>query len=144
MISSPAIPVPDERRAIAQRALAQIGTPFRLHGRCADEALDCVGLVALAINVQQATPFYYSLRGDFEYDVIRFFDAANFHKCCAAFLDGDIVLVEASPRQLHLMVAAKNGFVHAHAGLRKITFTPGPPLWPVIGQWRLKQPLQGN
>jgi murein DD-endopeptidase / murein LD-carboxypeptidase len=126
------------QRAIAQRALAQIGTPFRLHGRCAGEALDCVGLVAVAINVQEATPFNYSLRGDFEYDVIRFFNAANFHKCCAAFLDGDIVLVEASPRQLHLMVAAKDGFVHAHAGLRKITFTPGPPLWPVIGQWRLQ------
>lgn len=125
---------------IAKRALAQVGTPFRLHGRCAGTALDCVGLVAVAINVQQPTPFDYSIRGDFERDVIQFFDAAKFTKCCAAFLDGDIVLVEAAPRQHHLMIAAKNGFVHAHAGLRKIVHTPGEPAWPVIGQWR----LQGN
>jgi murein DD-endopeptidase / murein LD-carboxypeptidase len=123
---------------IAQRAMAQIGTPFRLHGRCAGMALDCVGLVAVAIDTEHAIPFNYTLRGNFENDVIHFFDVAGFQKCCAAFLDGDIVLVMAGPRQFHLMIAVQDGFVHADAGLRKITLTPGPPTWPVIGQWRFR------
>ena len=35
----------------AERALAQIGTPFRLHGRTAGVALDCVGLAAHAVAI---------------------------------------------------------------------------------------------
>ena len=123
---------------IAARALTQLGTPFRLHGRRPREALDCVGLVGFAIQANNPVPLDYSLRGCFETQVAAFFAAAGFAQCSAAFLDGDIVAVQAAPRQLHLMISAQNGFVHAHAGLSKIVLTPGPPVWKVIGHWRIK------
>jgi murein DD-endopeptidase / murein LD-carboxypeptidase len=123
---------------IAERAKAQLGVPFRLHGRLPGEALDCVGLVAVALGdlATQPVPIHYSLRGDFLELVARFFAHNTFQKCCAPFQDGDIVIVRAAPGQLHLIVCASDGFVHAHAGLRKIVFTPGAPLWPVLGHWR--------
>ena len=123
---------------IAARALTQIGTPFRLHGRRPGEALDCVGLVGFAIQANNPVPLDYSLRGNFEPQVTAFFAAAGFEQCSTAFLDGDIVAVQAAPRQLHLMISARNGFVHAHAGLSKIVLTPGLPVWKVIGHWRIK------
>jgi murein DD-endopeptidase / murein LD-carboxypeptidase len=126
---------------IAQRALAQIGVPFRLHGRCAGEALDCVGLIAVALgDIAQRcdVPMHYTLRGDFEDVVKQYFETVGLQKCNAPFADGDIVLVRAVPGQSHLMVRVEDGFVHAHAGLRKIVLTPGAALWPVTGAWRAK------
>jgi murein DD-endopeptidase / murein LD-carboxypeptidase len=124
---------------IGRRALAQVGVPFRLHGRCAGEALDCVGLVAVAlgeITGRCDVPMHYTLRGDFADVVDRYFESVGLKKCTEPFADGDIVLVCVAPKQSHLMVRADGGFVHAHAGLRKIVLTPGPPLWPVTGAWR--------
>jgi murein DD-endopeptidase / murein LD-carboxypeptidase len=124
---------------IARRALEQIGIPFRLHGRCAGEALDCVGLVAVALgDIAQrcAVPMNYTLRGDFEGVVEHYFKSVGMKTCTAPYADGDIVLVRAAPGQFHLMVRAHQGFVHAHAGLRKIVLTPGASLWPVTRAWR--------
>jgi murein DD-endopeptidase / murein LD-carboxypeptidase len=115
-----------------------LGVPFRLHGRLPGEALDCVGLVAVALGdiATQPVPIHYSLRGDFLELVAGFFTQKIFQECGAAFQDGDIVAVRTAPSQLHLIICASDGFVHAHAGLRKIVFTSGSPLWPVLGHWR--------
>jgi hypothetical protein len=51
--------------------------------------------------------------------------------------DGDVVLARVSPVQAHLLVAAPDGFVHAHAGLGRVTFLPGPLPWPVAREWRV-------
>jgi hypothetical protein len=34
------------------------------------------------------------------------------------------------------MVHADNGWVHAHAGLRRVVHMPGPSPWPIIALWR--------
>jgi hypothetical protein len=39
-------------------------------------------------------------------------------------------------RQLHLGVRTADGFVHAHAGLRRVVETPGMPEWPLVGAYR--------
>ncbi|WP_317617053.1 hypothetical protein [Sphingobium sp. SCG-1] len=49
---------------------------------------------------------------------------------------GDVVLVRAGAVQFHLMLKVPGGFVHAHAGLRRVVEMPGEPLWPVVGVWR--------
>src|SRR3546814_11269985 len=48
---------------------------------------------------------------------------------------GDIVLVQAGVRQFHVMVFTGEGFIHAHAGLRRVVAMPGESPWPVIGVW---------
>jgi murein DD-endopeptidase / murein LD-carboxypeptidase len=125
---------------IAKRALSQIGVPFRLHGRVAGQALDCVGLAGYALFGAggHALPLQYSLRGDFTENVHQFFAKHNFIKLESGsdFLCGDIILCQTAPQQMHLMVRVNGGFVHAHAGLRKIVFTPLPSPWPILCGWR--------
>jgi lipoprotein Spr len=49
---------------------------------------------------------------------------------------GDLALVRPGPLQLHLMILVPGGFVHAHAGLRRVVEMPGASPWPVMGWWR--------
>lgn len=49
---------------------------------------------------------------------------------------GDLVLVEAGPGQLHLVVLTDDGHVHAHAWLRRVVETPGRPEGRLLGAWR--------
>ena len=51
--------------------------------------------------------------------------------------DGDIAIVACSPQQFHLMVRAANGWVHSHAGLRKVVHTPGASPWPIVAVRRM-------
>lgn len=41
--------------------------------------------------------------------------------------------------QLHLAVRTKQGFVHAHAGIRRVVETPGEPQWPLLGAYRKRR-----
>jgi cell wall-associated NlpC family hydrolase len=118
---------------VVARARACVGVPFRLHGRGMD-GLDCVGLVALATG--RDGPRGYGLRSG---DVARA-DAA----LRAAGLRriengraGDVALVRPGPMQLHLMIACPGGFVHAHAGLRRVVEMPGGSPWPLLSWWRV-------
>ncbi|MFM6828852.1 MAG: hypothetical protein ACKOVA_00735 [Novosphingobium sp.] len=45
----------------------------------------------------------------------------------------------ANPVQPHLVIAVQGGFVHAHAGLGRVTFLPAPLPWPIARQWRLAE-----
>jgi hypothetical protein len=49
------------------------------------------------------------------------------------------MLLEAGARQLHLAVRTSHGFVHAHAGIRRVVETPGMPEWPMIGVYRMRR-----
>ncbi len=135
MTCSPDIPVRD---GIADRALAQVGRPFRFKGRT-PTGFDCVGLVAHAAALG-TVPYDYSLRGSY-------LGTISAHLAAGGFLlvdgdgarPGDILIVEAAPAQWHLLIAVRGGCVHAHAGLDRVVFTPGPPPWPVKQCWRRKE-----
>ena len=126
---------------IAFRANAHLNTPFRFRGRTPGVALDCVGLVLTALGPIAETTVdcpSYSLRGDFRSVILSCFGKLPFHLISEdePEHDGDIILAAAGPSQLHLMVAANSGWVHAHAGLGRVVFTPIWPGWPIIHRWR--------
>jgi hypothetical protein len=53
---------------------------------------------------------------------------------------GDILLADSGPLQVHLMIRARCGLVHAHAGLGRVVLMPCPSPWPVRGIWRAMAP----
>ena len=139
MICSPVIPVPvDVGAGISARAASHIGAPFRLHGRSAVGGFDCVGLAADALShscFNAPISSDYTLRGQFEQRIRSFFADPAFVQVSAC-KPGDFLLVCPAPQQVHMMIVADGGFIHAHAGLRRVVLTPAPSPWPVIGHWR--------
>lgn len=123
---------------VARRALDLVGVRFRLHGRSAEAGLDCVGVVAQAVgNSSIDVPCDYSLRGDYLGRVAANLDRRGFRAIDGApTRSGDIILCRISDRQLHFAIATDDGFVHAHAGLRRVVLTPPPFPWPILGHWR--------
>lgn len=124
--------------ALAREALGLVGTPFRLHGRSALGA-DCVGLVAVAAwraGHQGEAPSRYAMRGGRIEQCEAWLRAAGLERV-PAMRRGDVVLAEAGARQFHLMVFTGAGFVHAHAGLRRVVEMPGDSPWPVKSIWRI-------
>ena len=49
------------------------------------------------------------------------------------------MLMNVSSEQLHLGVRTRCGFVHAHAGLRRVVETPGMPEWPIAAVYRKRR-----
>ncbi len=123
--------------ALAEAALLLIGTRFRLHGRVAATGLDCVGLVAAAMQsagYAPSTPDGYSLRSVSVTQWLHHADKSGLYRAEA---NGDVVLCMANPVQPHLLIAVPGGFVHAHAGLGRVTLMPSPLPWPIALQWHL-------
>ncbi len=130
-----------KRLAIADRAQEAMGLRFRLHGRSINNGLDCVGLVAHAIQPMIAAaeiPRHYTLRFDDINVPIAFFEALDFERLESeqGYLIGDIALIAPAAQQLHFIIIAQDGFIHAHSGLRKIVKTNYPILSPVKAVWR--------
>jgi len=47
-------------------------------------------------------------------------------------------VLQPGPAQIHLAIAAEGGgWIHAHAGLRRVVHQTELPPGPVLGQWRL-------
>ena len=123
----------EERAAeVVAAARALVGVPFRLHGRDRD-GLDCVGVAALALG--RAAPRGYGLRSGDTAKAADWLKAAGLRPVMEGGA-GDLALVRPGPLQLHLMVGTGAGFVHAHAGLRRVVEMPGESPWPIIGWWR--------
>jgi lipoprotein Spr len=120
----------------AERARALVGTPFRLQGR-GREGLDCVGVAVATFGMPPDTVRRdYRLRGNHGAEV-RASLARDFRRIPATQLrPGDLMLMRVSADQLHLGVRTSAGFVHAHAGLRRVVETPGMPEWPLRGAYR--------
>ncbi len=122
----------DETAAILARARALLGTRFRLQGRDSS-GLDCVGLVACACQVA-TVPVDYDLHSADRAHWMRLLDQmlirGREHPA-----PGAVLLMAAGPAQLHLGLWSGDSLIHAHAGLRRVVETPGPPFWPVIGHW---------
>lgn len=130
---------------IARRARAELGTPYRLHGRLPGRALDCIGLVAVAVGplvpADIIIPATYALRGYYELEIRGFFGRCGFDMppCADALREGDVIAVQPGPGQWHLMVEDGLGLVHADAGLRRVTYVPGCSPWPVVAIFRHKE-----
>lgn len=133
----------NQAEIIAEMAMQLCGSDFRLHGRSADHGLDCIGLAAqclAAADVSCEVPTGYSVRGGSIAQIAAVMEQAGF-ACLpddAVLHEGDIVLARPSPVQWHLMVRAEGGFVHAHAGLGQVVFTPGPAQWPITKIFRME------
>ena len=131
------------RFADAAEGLA--GTPFRLHGRTPASGLDCVGLVACALERcgwAVHVPRTYGLRNRTIAGLLRF---APDNGCITVTSGlprrGDLMLVSPGPAQHHLMIALKAPLIiHAHAGLRRVVIQPAQPDWPLLRHWRLPKP----
>jgi len=125
---------------IAAEALALVGTPFRLRGRDPRTGLDCVGLAMAAFGragLRVIEPPAYQLRGTSYRRAETLLGLAGL----ANVRDdrpGDLVMTQSGPMQLHLMIRAGAGHVHAHAGLQRVVMMPGPAIWPVLGVWRVE------
>jgi hypothetical protein len=118
----------------AERARALVGTRFRPQGRDSN-GLDCIGVVLATFGIPtDDVPRDYQLRGGRKQELIDRLDKA-FRKVRKPKA-GDVMLMQLAPDQLHFAVRTAAGFVHAHAGLRRVVETPGEPEWPVIGTYR--------
>ncbi len=116
-----------------ERARGAIGARFRLHGRCVEFGLDCVGLAGLAYGV--AVPRGYALRGGDVAQILAITQAAGLVRVGDARA-GDLLLLNVGAGQLHLAIASEVGVIHADAGLRRVVERPGVPPWPELARWR--------
>lgn len=123
----------------ATRATALVGTRFRLQGR-GEGGLDCVGVVLATFGIpSDAGPQDYRLRGIRLADVRAALETQFRRVRKAELRAGDVMLLDAGYGQLHLGVRTSIGFVHAHAGIRRVVETPGLPQWPLLGVYRRRR-----
>lgn len=127
-------------------ALTLVGTPFRLHGRCA-AGLDCVGVVVRALEgagvAVGAMPDGYRLRGTEPVTVEAVLRGGGLVAVSGAVQIGDIALIAPSPRQLHLALLGQGAAgdlrsIHAHIGLGRVVEMPGLPEGVLLSRWRIR------
>lgn len=125
---------------LAEAAERLVGTPFRLHGRDPAQGLDCIGLLSAALaqcGRRIALPSGYSLRLSRIEAWLPDCAALGFVSARLPFEPGDVVLLQPGPAQFHLAIATRDGgWVHAHAGLRRVVHQPALPLGPILHHWR--------
>lgn len=121
---------------IVDRARATVGSRFRLHGRDPALGLDCVGLVAVALERTRDVPAGYGLRSGDVAGVEALLAGAGLRPVQVAE-PGDVLLLMAGPGQLHLAIQCGRSIVHADAMLRRVVERPGPIPFPLIGAWRM-------
>jgi len=125
---------------LARAAEGLVGCRFRLRGRDAETGLDCLGVLALALRgagMPCDLPRDYALRNR---DASRAFEWAPALGLSPVEGDeavGDVLLLEVGVCQFHFAIRAQDGgFIHAHAGLRRVVHSPTRPDGRVIGHWR--------
>ena len=133
--------------ALAGACEALVGSPFRLHGRDSATGLDCIGVLALALQAigrQADLPDDYSARTRTIPRLNDMVRRLGFTDAQDQPIAGDVVLVRVGPLQLHLAIATGNDrYVHAHAGLGRVVVSALPDNWSTVGHWRLDTDLQG-
>ena len=83
-----------------------------------------------------ATPVGYRLRNSGIAPLLAFAGRAGLIETGGPIQPGDVLHTAPGPGQDHLLVAVGTGFVHAHAGLRRVVATPGFPSDPLRHHWR--------
>lgn len=120
--------------AIVARARSLVGVRFRAQGRSAATGLDCIGLVAEALGLS-SPPADYRLRAGSAPELESGLAAAGLRRARTDAAEGDVLVMQPAPHQLHLGIWTGGGIVHADARLRRVVERPGEPPWPVIGIW---------
>ena len=126
---------------LALAAKELVGGRFRLHGRDPATGLDCVGVLAVALEKsgrKTLVPISYALKMSNVDQFTRLPGICGFEAVTGPVEPGDVVLFYVGPCQYHLAIAAGDGgFIHAHAGLRRVIHSPQLPDWPVEQHWRI-------
>ena len=120
----------------AARAQELVGAPFLPQGR-SEDGFDCVGVILHTFGIAlHEVPRDYRLRGNHLPRLIK--ELARFFRPVSPteLRCGDLMLLQAGPRQVHLAVRTQVGFVPAHAGIRRVVETPGLPEWPLLHVYR--------
>lgn len=132
------------RADLAKAAAGLVGTPFRLNGRTPATGLDCIGLLEAAmaaIGQPIVLPNGYALR---VHDLDRWLPDPAVCGMAAVrgpVQPGDVILLSPGPAQFHLAIAGPGtGWIHAHAGLRRIVCQPQIPAGRIVHHWRLLPP----
>ena len=128
--------------ALAQAAETLCGCPFRLHGRDRITGLDCIGVLAVALQMigrEVRFPSGYLLRTERYAGLTEVAAVHGFVAATGAIEPGDVLFVRPGPAQMHLLVAGSlsGRFVEAHAGLGRVVSRPGPIALPILQSWRL-------
>lgn len=127
---------------LARAAAALCGTPFRLNGRDPTYGVDCIGLLEVALkNAGRSIqlPKGYHLRLTNPEAWIPEPAACGFAAVGPPFAPGDVLLLRLGQAQAHLAIAGfGHGWVHAHAGLRRVVISPEMPAGEIIVHWRLR------
>ena len=131
---------------LARAAATLIGVPFRLHGRDPQTGLDCIGVLACALEQagRPATlPCEYSLRSRAVPAFGQIARIAGFLPATGQLETGDVLIVRPGPCQHHLLITlGRDTCVHAHLGLKRVVSGPMRRDWPTLGRWRIAAPTQ--
>lgn len=122
--------------AIALRARALVGVPFRFQGRDREIGLDCVGLAALVYGIPPSDIRRDYSRRTTSINEARGFLAARFRPIAHGGRCGDLMLCAVRSNHLHFAIHCGESFVHADARLRRVAEVPGSLPWPLIGVFR--------
>lgn len=98
-----------------------------------------MGVVALAHGRVDLAPNGYALRNGRGAEWIAMLDCIGHRAKGPEMAAGDILLMRPGPARYHLGIWTGDGLLHAHAGLRRVVETPGPPAPRVIGRWALPE-----
>lgn len=129
---------------VVRRARALIGVRFRPQGRSVEAGLDCIGVVAMAFGLTGVRSDY-RLRASKADEVNRAFYDGGFEPISATEAGpGDVLVVQAGFRQLHVVILTPDGYLHGDAGLRRVAEVPGTVGWPVLRAWRASVGTDGN
>lgn len=128
-------------------ALELVGVRFRPQGRDPALGLDCVGVVAVALERAGARvmlPRAYALASGCVPPGAVPCAVQGGVRPCDGSMAGDVLLCRISAAQLHLVVRGHDGIVHADAQARRVVARPGAVPWPVEAAWRLTGRSRGG
>ena len=127
---------------LAREAEVLVGAKFRLHGRDPATGLDCIGLLAAAMAgggcpITVPTGYPWRLR-----DLSAWLPdpaTCGFKPVTEPFRAGNVVMLQPGPAQFHLAIADRGlGWIHAHAGLRRVVREAALPSGALFAHWRLR------
>lgn len=123
---------------VAAAARACVGVGYRPQGRDPASALDCIGLVAVALTaagVRVTAPRGYALRGGDPDEAAAALAAMGLRPVADARA-GDVLVCRSGPGALHLGIDGGGSVIHADLTARRVVERPGAAPWPVIARYR--------